>query len=191
MAIPSTQIIALWVQEELTTRDWVPLRGLAMQAVQKRWNTPTLTLEDLLDDKLTYVAEELRNHLADRVIDGKLTDFEIDDEQPPYLRRLLDRQPTLLDKLRRVDPFDFEQVCSRILECLGAEAAVTQKSNDDGIDFTAVKLKIVHSKLPMPMCCYGVVIGQAKRYRDGATIFRDEAERVCWSVRSQAPPDGL
>jgi restriction endonuclease Mrr len=108
--------------------------------------------------------------LSERVIDGKVKDFEVDDESPPYVRRLLPRRPTLLDKLRRIAPVNFERVCTKILESLGADAATTQQSNDGGIDFTATNLKIIHANLPMPASCHGVVIGQAKRYKEGAAI---------------------
>jgi Restriction endonuclease len=170
MSIPSSQIIALWIQEELSDEGWVPLRSVAMGALRKKWVKPEQELEELIDDKLSYIAEHLRNDLSERVIDGKLKDFEVDDETPPYLRRLLPRRPTLLDKLRKIDPFEFENVCSKILASLGADSATTQRTNDEGIDFTATKLKIIHSSLPMPISCHGVVIGQAKRYKEGNVI---------------------
>jgi hypothetical protein len=172
MSIPSDQVISHWVQEELTEERWVPLRTVAITALQKRWLKPDLAVEDFIDEgpRLSYIAEYLRNDLSNNVIDGKVMDFEIDYESPPYIRRLSPRCPTLLDKLRRIAPFDFERVCAKILECLGAYAATTQKTNDGGIDFTATKLKIIHSSLPMPVSCYGIVIGQAKRYKEGSLI---------------------
>ena len=141
-----------------------------MEALRKRWARTELALEELLDDQLTYITDHLRDELAERLVDGKVADFEIDEGQPPYLRRLLPRQPSLLEKMRRIDPFAFEEVCARVLSALGAEAGVTQKTNDGGIDFTATKLKIIHSSLPLPHSCHAVVIGQAKRYKEGAVI---------------------
>lgn len=170
MGVPSTQIIALWVQEELEGTGWIPLRTVTIAALRRRWAKPEQALEELVDDQLHHVAEVLRNDLADRAIDGKVTDIEVDQEMPPYIRRIFPRRPTILDKLRRIDPFEFERVCARILQTLGADAAATQPTADGGIDFTATKLKIIHAKLPMPASCHGVVIGQAKRYREGNAI---------------------
>ena len=170
MSTPSSQIIALWIQEELSTENWVPIRPLALEALRKRWGRSELALEELLDFQLLFIADHLRDDLAERLVDGKVADFEIDEEQPPYLRRLLPRRPSLLEKLRKIDPFAFEEVCARILGALGAESGVTQKSNDGGIDFTATKLKIIHSNLPLPHSCHAVVIGQAKRYKEGSAI---------------------
>ncbi len=172
MSIPSNQVVSFWVQEELSDYKWASLRTVAISALQRRWPKPDQALEEFVDEehRLHYIAEQLRNDLSDRVIDGRVKDFEVDYESPPYIRRLSPRRPTLLDKLRRVSPFDFEGVCSKILENLGADAATTQKTNDGGVDFTATKLKIIHSTLPMPVSCHGVVIGQAKRYKEGALI---------------------
>jgi hypothetical protein len=172
MSIPSDQAISLWVQEEISGEGWVSLRTVTITALQKQWPNPDSFIEDFVDEekRLYYIAEHLRNDLADRVIDGKVKDFEVDDESPPYVRRLLPRRPTLLDKLRRIAPANFERVCAKILESLGATATTTQQSNDGGIDFTATNLKIIHASLPMPASCQGVVIGQAKRYKEGAAI---------------------
>jgi len=170
MGVPSIQIIALWVQEELEDTGWSPLRIVAIAALRRRWTKPEQTIEEFVDDHLNHMAEALRNELADRAIDGKIADIEVDEETPPYIRRIFPRRPTLLNKLRRIDPFEFERVCARILQSLGADAATTQRTADGGIDFTATKLKIIHGTLPMPASCHGGVIGQAKRYREGSAI---------------------
>jgi hypothetical protein len=172
MSKPSDQVISLWIQEEVSGEGWVSLRAVAIAALQRQWPQSDHFIEEFIDekDRLHYIAEHLRNDLADRIIDGKVRDLEVDDESPPYIRRLFPRRPTLLDKLRRIAPFNFERVCAKILESLGADAATTQQTNDGGIDFTATKLKIIHVSLPMPISCYGVVIGQAKRYKEGSAI---------------------
>lgn len=170
MGIPSSQVIALWVQEDLREEGWVPLPSIAARVLQQRWPKCPVEIEECLEDKLAYIAETLRNDLADRLMDGKVQDFEIDNESPPYLRRTCPQNPTLLDKLRKVDPGDFEVVCSKILAQLGANSEVTQRTNDGGIDFIATGLKIIHSSLPMPTSCNAIVIGQAKRYKEGAAI---------------------
>ncbi len=170
MSTPSTQIIAIWIQEALDDEGWLPLRDIAVRVLELKWKRSLSEIEDYLEDKLEYVAEQLRNELADRLIDGKVQDFEIDDEAPPYLRRTLPISTSLLTKLRAIDPFEFEVVCSKILAKLGATAEVTQRTNDGGIDFIGTSLKIVHTTLPMPASCSAIVIGQAKRYKEGSAI---------------------
>lgn len=151
-------------------KGWVLLRTVAINAVRNRWAKPVQDVEDFIDERLQYIAEQLRNDLSERTLDGKIKDFEVDDEPSPYLRRLSPRHPTILEKLWKIDPFDFETVCSKILATLGADAGTTQRTNDGGVDFTATKLKMIHATLPMPISCHGIVIGQAKRYKEGAAI---------------------
>jgi len=103
-------------------------------------------------------------------VDGRVAEFEIDSEQLPYIRRTGSRQQDLLDKMRNIDPFLFEDVCAKVLAKLGAESRTTVKTNDGGVDFVATKLKFLPSTLPLPQSCHASVIGQAKRYKLGANI---------------------
>lgn len=170
MAVPSTQIIAVWVKDALTLDKWVPLSEISLHVLRINWGRSELEISGLLEDKLSYIAEHLRDDLAECTVDGRVEEFEIDDENPPYIRRTFARNRDLLDKLRRIDPYVFEEVCARILTALGAQSFSTQRTNDGGIDFVATQLKVVSSQLPMPRSCHGIVIGQAKRFKEGAAI---------------------
>lgn len=170
MGTPSTQIIAIWVKEALTLESWVSLRDLALDTLRAKWKVDDFDILAFLEDKLSYIAEHLRDDLATCLEEGRVQEFEIDTDSPPYIRRIAERDRELLAKLRRIDPFDFEVVCARILEALGANSKVTQKSYDGGVDFLATSLKLVPSRLPMPASCHSVVIGQAKRYQEGSAI---------------------
>ena len=170
MATPSTQIVSIWIKEELVLDQWVSLRALAIETLKRKWDRDEFDILEFLQDKLPYIADHLRDDLANCIEDGRVREFEIDDESPPYVRRTVERDHELIAKLRRIDPFAFEDICAKILSALGAESSVTQRTNDGGIDFFATKLKVVPSALPMPVSCHGLVIGQAKRYREGAAI---------------------
>ncbi len=170
MATPSTQIIAIWIKDSLILNQWVSLRDLAVQTLKVRWKKDEFDILDFLQDKLPYIAEHLRNDLAASIEDGKIREFEIDTESPPYIRRIVEKDRELLNKLRKIEPFRFEYVCAKILEALGAESSVTQNTHDGGVDFFATKLKVVPTILPMPISCHCLVIGQAKRYQEGAAI---------------------
>ena len=88
----------------------------------------------------------------------------------PYIRVIVSAPSELITKLRRIDPFEFERVCARILGGLGATARTTQRTNDGGADFIGVNMNAVPAALSVPATCKAVVIGQAKRYRDGNLI---------------------
>jgi hypothetical protein len=170
MAGPPSQVAAVWVQDELGVTDWSPLKDVLFQAVKKQLKTSDIEVWDYVDSNLSYVAEHLRDIASDYASDGATPGFEIDTEQPPYIR-LLPALPTkLLSKLRKIDPFEVESVCARLLAALGAESSATQRTNDGGVDFVAVNLNIVPGGLTIPMACKAVVIGQTKRYKDGNSI---------------------
>jgi restriction endonuclease Mrr len=57
-----------------------------------------------------------------------------------------------------------------VLEKLGAQSQVTKQTNDGGVDFIGVDLKLVPKKFNVPAACRAAVIGQAKRYKDGNAI---------------------
>jgi restriction endonuclease Mrr len=76
----------------------------------------------------------------------------------------------VLEKLTRIDPYEFEAVCAKILECLGAKSNTTQRTNDGGVDFVGVDLRIAPGVLALPQACRTAVIGQAKRYKPGRLI---------------------
>ena len=170
MATPSTQIISLLIKDSLILDQWVSLRDLAIETLKRKWEKDEFDILEFLQDKLSYIAEHLRDDLASCIEDGRVREFEIDDESPPYVRRTVERDQKLIAKLRRIDPFSFEDICAKILSALGADSSVTQRTNDGGIDFFATKLKVVPAALPMPISCHGLVIGQAKRYQEGAAI---------------------
>ena len=170
MANPSTQIIATWIQEYLVQETWVPLRETTVEVLSVKWGRSQDIISEFLEEKLEHVAEHLRNDLADCATDGRVREYEIDNESPPYIRRIALRDKDLIDKLRVINPFTFEEVCSKILSALGAESGVTQRTHDGGVDFFATKLKVVPTTLPMPISCHGTVVGQAKRYQAGSLI---------------------
>lgn len=170
MSLPATQTIAAWITESLVDREWVALRAIALTVTGERLERSDDGIADYIDEHLEFIAENLRDDLAECAVDGRLEEFEIDSDKSPYIRRKIARQQDLLDKLRTIDPFVFEQVCARILSALGAESFVTPNTNDGGIDFIATKLKVVPSVLPMPHSCHGIVVGQAKRHKSGNNV---------------------
>jgi restriction endonuclease Mrr len=119
---------------------------------------------------LEHVSNYLRTELAECAVDGVEPYFEIDNEQPPYIRGLSFPDSDIAEKIRKIDPREFEKVCAAVLERLGAQSYVTQATNDGGVDFVGTNLKIVPEGFNVPAACKAAVIGQAKRYKEGNAI---------------------
>lgn len=171
MAIPSSQVLAAWVKDELQGTEWASLRAVCLQAVVRRWRGLNETqLSEFIESNLSHVAEHLREEVGEWAIDGSSPVFEIDNEPVPYIRLLEDESRGVLIRLRTIQPSWFESVCARILKELGADSQVTQMSNDGGVDFLGLNLNIVPRALGVPAACKAVVIGQAKRYKAGNVI---------------------
>ena len=83
---------------------------------------------------------------------------------PPYIRYCGNRDNSLIDKLRKINSYDFEKICAKILEKMGCKSEVTQKDRDGGIDFIATGLDILPQEVNCPLYCKAAVIGQSKRY---------------------------
>lgn len=171
MGIPSSQVASVWLKEELESAEWVPLKETLFDTIRRKLiSLSDAEVWDYVEGNLEYVAEHLRNALAECQIDGTVPSYEIDSEQLPYIRRTSSFPSDLIAKLRRIDPFQLEEVCAKLLSELGATSSVTKRANDGGIDFVGVNLKIVPRALVVPNACKAAVIGQAKRYKDGNPI---------------------
>jgi hypothetical protein len=171
MGVPSSQISAVWVQEELVDTTWVLLRQVLFTALRKRMVSYSEDdISDFVEENLTYVAEHLRDCVADWLVDGSVHRFEIDSDPSPYIRLIATVPSEVVSKLRRIDPYAFELVCARVLAALGAKSKTTQRTNDGGVDFLGANLNVVPTPLAIPASARISVIGQAKRYRDGHAV---------------------
>ncbi|WP_435014099.1 restriction endonuclease [Xanthomonas arboricola] len=171
MSAPSSQVISFWVIDSLASTEWIRLDEACKRVISIRMKSATETyISDLVESNVAYVAEHLRDEVAGGKIDGVSMDFEIDEEEMPYIRLSDVLIKPLLGKLRKINPFDFERVCARILAQLGAQADVTKRTNDDGVDFFAIDFDFVPDGINTPQACRAAVIGQAKRYKEGNLV---------------------
>lgn len=168
MGQPSTQIIAVWIRDGATNTDWRLLEEVAYDVLRQRLPADKYSdgkIWEMIEEGLPHIAETLRTEAADCTSDGVPLSFEIDDEPSPYYKAI-PSDNELLAKLRRVNPFEVEGICAKILEKLGASSHSTQRTADGGVDFIATNLDIVPSGLGIPAVCRAVVIGQTKRYSE-------------------------
>lgn len=171
MQVPSSQICAHWAKSSLVGDGWEPLREVLARALRFKvtgWSDGKIY--EHVESVIQYVAEHLRTDAAEFNLDGSSPSFEIDNEQNPYIRSLNGGIKPLLKKLQEIDPFKLEDICAKILTGLGANANSTQRTNDGGIDFIAVGLKLVKDGFEVPIACKAAVIGQTKRYADNNYI---------------------
>jgi len=171
MGVPSSQIATVWVKEGLESSDWILLKNVLFRAVKRKLiSSSDEDAWEYVETNLQYVAEHLRDAIAECNVDGAIPTFEIDSEPSPYIRLTAELPSDVIAKLRRIDPFQLETICAKLLGVLGATSSETQRTNDGGIDFVGVNLKIVPLALTVPTACRAAVIGQAKRYKDGNPI---------------------
>lgn len=170
------------------------------EAVRDRWKGQSEdAISDFVEEKLPYVAEHLRDEVAEALVDGAVCPFEIDEEELRYVRKVGSQVDDLLGKLRKICPYAFEDVCAKLLEKLGGESQVTGKSGDGGIDFISVGVDILPAGISSPIQCRAAVIGQAKRYTSkliaekalrefvGASLLQRNALRVQQKISPLTP----
>lgn len=164
MSIPSSQAAAGWVKEAVGD-EWVSLKVMMNSIVQKKWTgRSSAEVGEYVEDNLQYVAEHLRDEVAEARLDGAHCLFEIDEEDDPYIRKISKIPAELIEKLKTICPFAFERVCSRVLGSLGGQEYLTPKTGDGGIDFIVTEIDVLPEDINSPEHCRGAVIGQAKRY---------------------------
>lgn len=200
MAKPSTQQAASWSKTALVSSEWYSLRVLLQTSLQNFWTGKTEEqISDFVDEHLPYVARNLREEMSDAQLDGSVCGFEIDDEEDPYIKRVGEDTDDLLAKLKRICPFEFENVCKKMLDELGGNSQVTKKSRDGGIDFFSVGIDILPEGINAPIQCRASVIGQAKRFSDrliaekalrefvGASVLKRHELRIAQNVSPLSP----
>jgi hypothetical protein len=175
MAAPASQIIAQWVCCSELHTDWKLLKDVCFSVLVIRLSgRSTEEIWDIVEDRLPYVAENLRDDIARREADGIPVDLEVDNEASPYIRGKVAFDRSLLSKLRRIEPRSFEVVCANILAKLRAQSEVTKATRDGGVDFFAVDFDFIPDGLPTPVACRAAVIGQAKRYAESNLISEND-----------------
>lgn len=173
----SSQDLARWVEATLDSFEWISMNSALMTAIKQNISNASETTQyDILENHEIFVEEILRNKLAEIQIDAGISIFEID-EKDSYIRRINSKHLEILERLRKIDPFKFEIICKLILEKVGGDSAVTQKTNDGGVDFYAFNLRNCTEQLSLPLSSSISVIGQAKRYKDGNDISESELRK--------------
>jgi restriction endonuclease Mrr len=168
VATPSVEIVAEWLIEEASNRNFKPIREVLQTALsfKLKENSPDENAE--FSERITLpIIRELENRAAADRSEGITPSFEISSEEKTAYFRILDapEQPVLA-KLKSMEPSEFEKFCAKILSNLGAKSFIIGGPNDKGVDFTAINLQLGDKVKLAPRTSQAIVIGQAKRYND-------------------------
>jgi restriction endonuclease Mrr len=126
---------------------------------------------DFIDLHKKDIANELFNKENDSLIDGISLNFDISEEDGEYYIKFIDKpEIDLLRSLRINTPSNFEHFCKKILNKLDGKSTVTGGSYDGGIDFISSDLRLNGLAKASTKGSNIIVIGQAKRYKDGNHI---------------------
>ena len=179
MANLSSQKIAQWAIESLSSEDWTLLPDICAEGIKRQNQFSDTEIEESLERELNYVADILRNRAAYAEENGEMVIYEIDDEDPPYIRKRHETYPEILKVVQEMNAVKFEVLCAEILKALGWSAAERSGGNDDdGVDFHAFDFPNNQLfSLPIPPSCKVLVIGQAKRYKQGNNVSETEIRK--------------
>ncbi len=173
----SSQDIAKWVEGTLNSFDWISINQAILDAIKSKIPNASESFQyDLLEKEELYVETILRDNLANIKLDGGITTYEID-ENEPYIKSINKVHLELLEKLRKIDPFKFEVICKLILEKVGGESGVTPKTHDGGVDFYSLNLRHFGDQFLLPITSSISVFGQAKRFKDGNEITESDLRK--------------
>lgn len=130
---------------------------------------------DYIEQFNSDIARELYIKIEDRKTDGVTLNFELNDESGDYYIKFFNTpELDLLRKLQKNSPQNFEIFCKNILEKLGGLSHVSGGPNDGGIDFISTDLLLNNLPNNSTKGSRILVVGQAKRYKDGNQVCEKE-----------------
>jgi restriction endonuclease Mrr len=107
--------------------------------------------------------------------DGVKLNFDIKEEDDGFYIKFIERpEIELLKKLQADTSSNFEKFCSDVLTRLGGNSSTIGGKDDGGIDFIGTDLLLNNLASKSTLGSRIVVIGQAKRYKDGNHVTEKE-----------------
>lgn len=192
MAEIGAYTIARWITDDTQSPSYTSLRSV-IEATLKLHTSfseeQVFETSEKLEEKIYFELEKISELL---IYDGVEPSFFLDGiPQTAYVKAGDLTTIPILEKMRKITPTEFEQVCADLLTELGGITRTIGKTGDGGVDFIATGIPITGFDLPALKVCSAIVIGQAKRYSDnhfvtvnevrdfvgGALILQDEVKR--------------
>lgn len=184
--------IARWIADGMQNPSYTPLRSVIETTLKLHTELSeeqVFETSEKLEAKVFSSLEKISDIL---ISDGVEPSFILDGEpQTAYVKAGDLRTIPVLEKMKKIKPSEFEQVCADLLAALGGTTRKIGGSGDGGIDFVATGIPITGYDLPALKVCSAIVIGQAKRYSDknfvtvnevrdfvgGSLLLQDELKR--------------
>lgn len=182
----SSQVLAMWVTKNIKSVEWSPLITVVSDAIQQETNLSADEADELADEHLSFVTECLRDELELHRAAGTSASYELDEEQMPYIRSLIDEDlRRVLATLRTMESSEFETICSDILGKFGATVRVNGGVNDGGVDFIGEDIFLHPLATTIPLKSRAVVIGQAKRYKGKNSVKLNEVRQFVGACKAK------
>lgn len=188
----SPETLAYWLAQDATNMNYRPLFDVTTDVLATR--LPGRSPEqcaDLAERLLLKISESLEQIVRDLVEDGVEPSFELSSEESTlYFKALKTEALAFRDNLLKLTPTEFEGFCASLLTKLGADAWVTGKTGDGGIDFVARNVSLSGSPGPATIGARTLVLGQAKRYaRENLVAETDLRGFVGSAIKRSSDPD--
>ncbi|MEB7932062.1 restriction endonuclease [Enterobacter quasiroggenkampii] len=183
----SSQVLAEWVVADLQGNEWEAFPISLERSVKKHMgNKSDDEIADIVEEHTRYVIDILRDIVESERVSGIMSKFELDEEEPPYIRSVITGSTALiLENIRRSDPIVFEKICAEIVKSIGATATSIGGSDDGGIDFIGVDLNIHSGIKSMPAMSKFMILGQAKRYKKSNSVSLNELRQFVGSCKAK------
>lgn len=99
MAIPSSQVLASWLLEDVKSREWSKISTCLENTLSQRLpNISATQISDIIDLQTNHIVNHIITKFDMTYIDGSISTHEIDDNDPPYIRFVGEDVNILLNK---------------------------------------------------------------------------------------------
>ncbi len=175
MAEIGAYTIARWIADDTQTSSYTPLRSVIEATLKLHTGFSEEQVFETSEKLEAKVFSELEKISENLISDGIEPPFLLDGEpQTAYVKAGDLLSIPVLEKMRKIAPIDFEQVCADLLSALGGVTRRIGGSGDGGVDFIATGIPITGHDLPALKTNSVIVIGQAKRYSDSHFVTVNE-----------------
>jgi hypothetical protein len=176
--------VAGWLTRESLGGEYVRLLDALTAVLGKRldqWSQETIA--ELAEETMPRLEPALQRLAADALEDGNEPTFQLS-EDGEYIRGVAGRAEKVLAELHKLSPREFEEFCGRVLQKLGARLlTVRGQPGDECVDFVARDISLTE---PSTTGGKVLVIGQAKRYREGLVSVSDLRGFVGGAIKKAA-----
>jgi restriction endonuclease Mrr len=184
----SPKKVVRWIDELLPSlkieEKWHELSSIVQQIVLRKTENDDLSYEMAELESLSTIEELLRNRIAEAGESGQVLTYELD-ETESYIQPINHGLLDVKNKIQKLDPKKFEELCAEILKRWGMERAYVTGDGfeeDGGIDFIGYSDLKKLQNIPFPSQANFAVLGQSKKTLDNNKIKLNELRHFVGSA---------